>query len=415
MPRPPNPERTFEFTDRKLKSLPPPPGGREKQRDHFDTNVKGLGLRLSYGGKRSFFVMYADGGGKRQRFTLGEYGKIENGKLSLAVGRKKAKAKLGEVATGKSPAAELAAVRQAPVFSDLAADFIAEQSKKKKSWQRQGRILERDVLPEIGGLKARDVTRADIKAMLRKITERPAPVLANRAHEIVRRMFNFAIEEETYGVEHNPAERIERQEEKSRGRWLTVEEISAYWRALDDEPPRAAAALRLLLLTAQRQQNVLAMRGDQIEWNDNVWTCPASETKTEETYVIPLAPMVLETLGELKADANSGWIFEKRGEEAPADRTFIAKPHRRACIRAGIENYTIHDHRHSFATHAARMGISEFIRGRVLHHSIGKTTTAKYTHHDFFEEKRDALCKWADRVNGAISEKVVQLRKDGAA
>ena len=55
--------RTFEFTDRAVKGLPLPP--KPQQLDYFDTKERGLGLRVSYGGKRSFFVMYG-GAAKRQ-------------------------------------------------------------------------------------------------------------------------------------------------------------------------------------------------------------------------------------------------------------------------------------------------------------------------------------------------------------
>jgi hypothetical protein len=97
-------ERTFEFTDRAVKGLPIPP--KPRQLDYFDTKERGLGLRVSYGGKRSFFVLYGPAS-KRQRHTLGEYGRLEVGRLSLAEARRKAKAKLGAVAGGTAdPAAE---------------------------------------------------------------------------------------------------------------------------------------------------------------------------------------------------------------------------------------------------------------------------------------------------------------------
>ena len=72
-------ERSFSFTDRALKGLPIPP--KPKQLDYFDTVSRGLGLRVSYGGKRSFFVLYGPAS-KRQRVSLGEYGRLEAGKLA---------------------------------------------------------------------------------------------------------------------------------------------------------------------------------------------------------------------------------------------------------------------------------------------------------------------------------------------
>ena len=75
-------KRTFEFTDRALKGLPVPP--KPQQLDYFDSKARGLGLRISYGGRRPFFAMYSNSAGKRQRVSMGEYGRREYGTLSLA-------------------------------------------------------------------------------------------------------------------------------------------------------------------------------------------------------------------------------------------------------------------------------------------------------------------------------------------
>ncbi len=61
--------RAFEFTDKALKGLPIPP--KPLQLDYFDVKVRGLGLRISYGRRKSFFVMYSNAAGKRQRLSLG--------------------------------------------------------------------------------------------------------------------------------------------------------------------------------------------------------------------------------------------------------------------------------------------------------------------------------------------------------
>ena len=154
-------ERTFEFTDRALKGLPIPP--KPQQLDYFDAKARGLGLRISYGGCKSFFAMYSNDAGKRQRLSLGQFGRIEDGKLSLAEARKRAKAQMGEVAKDRDPAAEVRAVRSAQTVKVLATDFIAMQRKQgRKSANQQERILVRDVLPTIGNRKARDVRRGGI-------------------------------------------------------------------------------------------------------------------------------------------------------------------------------------------------------------------------------------------------------------
>ena len=58
-------KRTFEFTDRALKGLPVPP--KPQQLDYFDAKARGLGLRISYGGRKSFFAMYSNRAGRRKK------------------------------------------------------------------------------------------------------------------------------------------------------------------------------------------------------------------------------------------------------------------------------------------------------------------------------------------------------------
>ena len=418
-------ERTFEFTDRALKGLPIPP--KPQQLDYFDGKARGLGLRVSYGGRKSFFVMYTSTAGKRQRASLGEYGHIEDGKLPLARARKLAKVKLGEIATGKDPAAEARAVRRAPIVRDLAADFVAMQRKRgRKSAEHQERLLARDVLPVLGNHKARDLTRADIKGIMNKITERGAPILANRVHEVVRGMLNFGLEEEIYGLESSPADRLgkHRNPEQGRDRWLTGEEIGAYWMALDEELPGPASALRLCVMTAQRQQNVLGMRLDQLALDDRLWIVPARTTKTGKPYKVPLSVAAvgiiearvdeLEEAERRRAKRESRepepvtWLFPKLRGDGPVGRTSAGMAHGSACKRAGIADYTPHDHRHTFATHCEQMGVPRLIWDGIMGH--GQNGMADlYSGHDFADQRLECMEKWANRIAVAAGDNVVSL------
>ena len=124
MPKESNQKRTFGFTDRALRGLPTPP--KPQQLDYFDATTRGLGLRISYGGRRTFFLLYSDDRRKRQRLSLGEYGRLENGKLSLAEARKQAKIQLGAVAQAHDPAADARSLRQSPTVNILAADTCSQ-------------------------------------------------------------------------------------------------------------------------------------------------------------------------------------------------------------------------------------------------------------------------------------------------
>lgn len=86
--------------------------------------------------------------------------------------------------------------------------------------------LSTHVIPEIGRKKAHLVTRAGLRGELMKIKDRPAPIEANRTFEAVRRMFNWAIEEEI--LAERPAARLSKPaDETRRERMLTAEELQA--------------------------------------------------------------------------------------------------------------------------------------------------------------------------------------------
>lgn len=398
----------LKFTARGIEAIKPPQRG---QADYWDGALPGFILRVAYTGRKTWCVSYRHEG-RRRRLTLGTYPA-----LGLADAREKANDALREVAHDKDPAQEKADRRAASTVRDLAKIYLKEHASGKRSGGRDKAILDRDVLPEIGSMKGGEVRRGDVKRLLNKIVERPAPVLANRAHEVLRKMFNFALDEEDeygFGVDHNPCLRIKRQDEHSRTRWLTIKEIKAFWKALDDESADAAGALRLLLLTGQRQQNVLAMRWDDID--DGLWSIPASETKTGDAYEVPLSGAAIWILSGLRG-RDDKWVFPMRGKDGPACRTFISKPFANAIETAGIEDFTMHDARHTCATHLGHMGFDEQIIGKVLHH--GKpSTTAKYVHSTYRREKTAALEAWAGRVLEAIygkppAGKVVKLQAVG--
>ena len=122
----------------------------------------------------------------------------------------------------------------------------------------------------------RELTRRDVRALIDRVVDRGAPIQANRVLALVRKMLNFAVDEDW--IEGNPAARVTKPSpENSRERVLSDDEIRRLWRVLEhfptteerpapgrkaakgtkDDPicsvsPALAALLKVRLLTAQR-------------------------------------------------------------------------------------------------------------------------------------------------------------------
>ncbi len=124
---------------RGVAALKAPEGG---QVDYWDTNLPGFGIRVSYGGRKSWIVMYRAGGRKR-RLTLGTFPQME-----LAKAREQARAVQLAAIQGGDPAAEKLAARKVETFEELAQTYVERYAKpNKKSWRLDERALKRDVVP----------------------------------------------------------------------------------------------------------------------------------------------------------------------------------------------------------------------------------------------------------------------------
>src|SRR6185437_16572202 len=128
--------------------------------------------------------------------------------------------------------------RHAETVKELAARYIREYAQgphyredgtgkpRKRSWKTDQRIIDREVIPAIGNMKALTVKRADVRQILREVLARDAPIMANRVHETIRGMFAWAIAEEIGGVEHNPCDGLARpSKENARERVLNADEV----------------------------------------------------------------------------------------------------------------------------------------------------------------------------------------------
>ncbi|EAW30205.1 integrase, phage related protein [marine gamma proteobacterium HTCC2143] len=310
------------FTDTYIRSLKP------KAERYEISEPGGLRLRVSSSGKKSWVYVYRQN--KRlRRLTIGRYPNI-----SLSAARVEiAKARLTRE-KGIDPAIEAQLKTQkrlhAPTVEQLISLYIEQHAKlKKKTWKEDKRALSVELLPLYGMVKAADIRRSDIVYLLEKIAQR-APISANRALEIIRKMFNWAVEREI--VEINPCWQVSRpSQENKRERALSESELKALWTILESArcklaytknfiwPSKAIRlALQLSLVTAQRRSEIALATINEFDLTEKVWTIPKEHTKNGREHYVPLSTVSVRLIKELiTLNKGSNFLLPSRQGNKP--------------------------------------------------------------------------------------------------
>jgi integrase len=116
-------------------------------------------------------------------------------------------------------------------------------------------------------------------------------------------------------------------------------------------------AVRMLILTGARKNEVLSATWDQFDLERCVWAKPSAHTKQKRTEHIPLAGLALELLSSWKTRQGeaSRYLFPNKRTGQPL--TDIKKFWANVCQQAGLAEVRLHDLRHTYASHLVSSGL----------------------------------------------------------
>jgi integrase len=403
-----------KLTDRFVDTAKPKSG--EARTDYWDT-AKGsrLGLRVSAKSKVWMIMYRRASDGSKRRYRLGTYPA-----LSLSDARKAASAVVAKVDSGQDPAGERDIIKAESTFKELSEIYLEKHAKiKLRSWQEEKRRLNASILPAIGSMRASQVSDRDVIRLHDHVTDRGAPVEANRQVALIRRVYSWAISKRLLKV--NPAEKLEWNSEKPRARVLDKDELVQFWHGLENASaaPATKLALKILLLTGQRAGEITGCLVSEINLDRAVWNLPGERTKNGEAHTVPLSPWVCELFAAAIENERNGFVFPARSGEAPMTRRALSRVISRNYLALGMEQFTPHDLRRTAASQMAAAGVDRLVIAKVLNHRSGdrdSVTGLVYDRYDYESEKRCALGKWANRLADIVDSgtggkpKVVHLR-----
>lgn len=374
-----------------------------RRADYPDHAVRGLSLRVTPAGVKTWTLRYRNPAGAQRRWSLGQHPVV-----GLADAREKARDALRQIPDGFDPARQKRDVRAAGTFAELAERYIDEYAKpRKRSWRADSSLLRREVLPHWKHRGIAAIERADVRGLVEGVARKPAPILANRLRALLHRLFGWAIEQDL--AENNPVAYVRRPGiERQRDRVLTEDEIRTLWTALNALPREMAAAYKLRLMTAQRGAEVADMRWTDVDLESGWWTIPSERAKNGLAHRVFLAPAALALVRAMRAAVDAGLAAPRTDGKPRVEPVFVLRNARGKRQRAnaaatfGIPDFRGHDLRRTAASFMAAGGVSRLVVAKILNHAE-TGVTAVYDRHSYDAEKQAALTWWDARIAGLLN------------
>lgn len=303
------------------------------------------------------------------------------------------------------------------------------------------RLHIRERAPDLVDRKAVDISPADIHRILSGMAKDGLTRQVNKARSYLLAAFNYAAKAAydprrsqgaaSFGLESNPVAITQRVDEFERqgDRALTSTELAAYLNNLDHIKSLVVREFlrTLAYLGGQRIAQLARLREEDI--NEEAGTIRLQDSKGRSgiarDHLLPLTPRVKQILGgipkvEPKKDQAPlpGWIFSTHGKKSVRPETvsiavtdyakWLEEEHK-------VKPFTARDLRRTCETRLAELGVTKDIRAQLLSHGISGVQAKHYDRYAYLKEKRAALERWAQYLDGLIDpeEKIVQIKKSG--
>ena len=380
--------------------------------DVWDSDVKGLHVRVSPSGEKVFAVWYRVDQ-QPHRVTIGRW---------PAMTLKDARVRALEVLADAGKGVDAVAIKRAAVadaqqrklrgetFQDLAdrcMQAVASEIRDRTACEYR-RMLRVNVYPHIGKMRPETVSKGDIRELLRAI-EKHGRVAANRTLAVVRRVFNWAASQDL--VPASPVVGLRPSSETPRARVYSDDELRLIAKGLVGT--RYEDVARLILATGARITETMSAEWKDIDLGRALWIIPAEKRKTRRVrpsaHAVPLTKTVVEMLKRRQADLPAGcaWVFPAKIVKGfwrwgSAEDESVRK-------KTGVVDLRAHDIRRTMATRIRSLGFSRETVDAVLGHRESRLAQT-YQVYDQLNEKTAALKAWERELARILAGKKLAPR-----
>lgn len=299
-------------------------------------------------------------------------------------------------------------------------------SRRKDGGKELLRRFDKDVMPYIGEKELGQIRRADLLAILDRITQRGANVLANHVFGDLRQFFNWCDAREL--IDKHPLRGLKKTDiggsQTERDRVLSAEEIKLLKEKLPDAymERQTELAIWIMLSTLARVGELTQARWQHIDLDAGTWTIPAGNSKNAKEHTIYLSDFVLRHFKELRAlNGHASWCFpstqkedqhlclrsiskqikDRQRTEALSNRSLKGLG---ALILPG-GGWTPHDLRRTGATMMGELGVLSEVIERCLNHVEPNRLKRTYQRHELKAERQEAWQRLGERLDELLSKK----------
>jgi len=361
-----------------------------KDEFHWDTEVKGFGVRVSPAGKLVFIVQgRVDGSENSMRLTVGPYGVF-----TVDQARNQAREQLRAMRLGIDPReAKRVDLAMKVTLGEVVTAYLTRPGKLKAATAAE---MQRHVDKVFAKWKERPIaaiTEADVKKRYREMATEglrgaPAPGQANISMTTLRTLINFAARQYKRGdgtplIQHNPVNvlRDDWIEMKPRTRDIDATKVGLVWCALqsaradpfnDDALAGTDLALFLLLTGARRNEGAM-LTWDRVSLDESWWHIP--DPKNANPVWLPLSSQAVALLKSRKRVDGNPHVFASRSKAGHIMDT--RSPLERISAAAGL-TLSAHDLRRTFVSVGVATCDIDLYKMELLTNHVPKGITARH-------------------------------------
>ncbi len=376
----------------------------EKRIEIYDTHVSGLAVRITKTSHKSFVYRYRFNN-KVKRFTIGSYPNV-----SLAKARQEAGELAYKVSKGIDPQAEKSKRKHQSdpqTFKELAEEFKTKHlpNLKEKTQTEYCRIIDVELIPKLGKKPIDDITKNQIINLLdNKALKDGSPTMANRIRARLSTIYSFGVKRGL--AKHNIVQSTPTYPagKTKRDRYYNENEIQQLWHFFEQLNQPTQSVFKMLLICGQRKTETMNIR-----WNDirgNVWTIPAELAKNGQPHDVPLSDLALQIIEDMQPiTGESEYVFNSPKIDSAPMRS-LKRANRTIKKHSGVPDFRPHDLRRTVATYMAKLAVDRTVLGKILNHkglAGDGQVTAIYDRHSYMKEKRQALNRWSNHLQGITS------------